>query len=831
MSEPEIIEQELAPFVKQKFLEYAEETIVARALAKVQDGLKPAQRYTLHAMGRMGLKNSGMTRKCAKVVGQVISEFSPHGDQSAYEALVGLAEPWSKRYPLITFQGNCGSVDGDGPAAMRYTECKLSKIGESMLEGLDKNAVQMNSNYDNTTTEPTMLSGLFPNFLANGTSGIATGLASKAAPHYAGDVFKAIKHVLNSLKDGKSPSTEEVIKIIKAPDFPTGGIIVNPEEVQQGYREGHGRVIIRGRYEIEEDKRGNQKIVLMEFPYNVRKSDVVANIGKLAFEEPYDQVMHDNVQDVIDESGKGNIRVVIKLKKNANADLVINKLYANTGFQSSFTFNNTVLVNGRPIENVPLLKLVEAYCGFQMNVKARTTKFDMDAFDKRLEIVNGFIKANEDIDAIIKCIRASENHDAVIQNLMNEFEFTESQARAIDARRLGSLNQLDADKLLKEADELKAKIAKCKSILSSKEVLISSLIEDIDAYIARGYFKGDERRTSIEEACNTVENRDLIAEEQVVMAATHNGMWKVMKADDYNAQKRGGKGVTMKLREDDFVEKLLFMSNMDDILVVTNKGRMYVVPAYRIPIVSRTAMGKYFTNYIDLQDGEQIVNVLSVKHDDTTRDLMFVSKKGFSKRLQLGGMTVRKNGINVCKVDDGDEIVAVFLVDDNDNVICATHDGFAINTSAKNVSVQGRQARGSTLIRFKSEDDYVVSAIAVKGKASILTISEAGFGNRTPVSEIKETVNRGGKGVRIYKESKESGHMAALLNIHDDETLFVVTGGNMVIRTPISTIPATKSRTAKGVRIVKLEDGDSVKSAVVGPAEEKEGDSDGAVSE
>lgn len=827
MSEPEIIEQELAPFVKQKFLEYAEETIVARALAKVQDGLKPAQRYTLHAMGRMGLKNSGMTRKCAKVVGQVISEFSPHGDQSAYEALVGLAEPWSKRYPLITFQGNCGSVDGDGPAAMRYTECKLSKIGESMLEGLDKNAVQMNSNYDNTTTEPTMLSGLFPNFLANGTSGIATGLASKATPHYAGDVFKAIKHVLNSLKDGKSPSTEEVIKIIKAPDFPTGGIIVNPEEVQQGYREGHGRVIIRGRYEIEEDKRGNQKILLTEFPYNVRKSDVVANIGKLAFEEPYDQVMHDNVQDVIDESGKGNIRVVIKLKKNANADLVINKLYANTGFQSSFTFNNTVLVNGRPIENVPLLKLVEAYCGFQMNVKARTTKFDMDAFDKRLEIVNGFIKANEDIDAIIKCIRASENHDAVIQNLMNEFEFTESQARAIDARRLGSLNQLDADKLLKEADELKAKIAKCKSILSSKEVLISSLIEDIDAYIARGYFKGDERRTSIEEACNTVENRDLIAEEQVVMAATHNGMWKVMKAVDYNAQKRGGKGVTMKLREDDFVEKLLFMSNMDDILVVTNKGRMYVVPAYRIPIVSRTAMGKYFTNYIDLQEDENIVNVLSVKHNDTSKDLMFVSKKGFAKRLKIEGLTVRKNGINVCKVDEGDEIVSVFLVDDNDNVICATHDGFAVNTSAKNVSVQGRQSRGSHLIRFKSEDDYVVSAIAVNDEASLLTISESGFGNRTPISEIRETVNRGGKGVRIYKESSSGSHMAALLNTHDNETLFIVTSDGMVIRTPINMIRESKSRTGKGVKLVKLENGATVQSAVIGPAEE-EGDADDA---
>lgn len=722
---------------------------------------------------------------------------------------------------------NYGSADGDGPAAMRYTECRLSKIGESMLEGIDRNAVDMQPNYDNTTKEPKALSGLFPSYICNGLTGVSTGFATTSAPHYAGDVFKAIKYVLNSLKQNEKPSAAKVIDIIKAPDFPTGGIIINPQDVREGYLKGKGRVMIRGRYEIEDGKKGQQSIILTEFPYNIKRSDVVQTIGKLAFEEPYDQVMHDNVQDVIDESGKGNIRVVIKLKKNANADLVINKLYANTGFQSSFTFNNTVLVNGRPIENVPLLKLVEAYCGFQMNVKARTTKFDMDAFDKRLEIVNGFIKANEDIDAIIKCIRASENHDAVIQNLMNEFEFTESQARAIDARRLGSLNQLDADKLLKEADELKAKIAKCKSILSSKEVHISSLIEDIDAYIARGYFKGDERRTSIEEACNTVENRDLIAEEQVVMAATHNGMWKVMKADDYNAQKRGGKGVTMKLREDDFVEKLLFMSNMDDILVVTNKGRMYVVPAYRIPIVSRTAMGKYFTNYIDLQEDEHIVNVLSVKHGDASKDLMFVSKKGFAKRLKIEGLTVRKNGINVCKVDEGDEIVSVFLVDDDDNIICATHDGFAVNTSAKNVSVQGRQSRGSHLIRFKSEDDYVVSAIAVNDEASLLTISESGFGNRTPISEIRETVNRGGKGVRIYKESSSGSHMAALLNTHDNETLFIVTSDGMVIRTPINMIRESKSRTGKGVKLVKLENGATVQSAVIGPAEE-EGDADDA---
>lgn len=690
-----------------------------------------------------------------------------------------------------------------------------------MLEGIDRDAVQMLPNYDNTTKEPTILPGLFPDFLANGTIGIATGLASKAAPHYVGDIFKAIKYVLSSLKEGQNPDIEEVIRIIKAPDFPTGGIIINPEEVQKGYREGHGVVRIRGRYEIEEDKRGIQSIVLTEFPYLVRKSDIVARIGQL-MEDPENKVMEDNVASVTDSSGKGKIRVVLKLKRNANPDLVINNLYTQTGFQSSFTFNNTVLVNGRPIENANLLQLVEAYCASQCRVKARTTKHDMVAFAKRLEIVNGFIRVNDDIDSVIQCIRKSKDHAAVLANLQSEFGFSETQAKAIDARRLGSLNQLDADALEQEAEELKAKIEKCKSILTDKKALIDSLIEDIDAYIARGYFKGDERRTSIEACSDNIQNRDLIEEEDIVMACTHNGMWKVMKADDYNAQRRGGKGVTMKLREDDFVEKLLFMSNMDDILVITNKGRLYVVPAYRIPIVSRTAMGKYFTNYIDLQDDEHIVNVLSVKHDDTSKDLMFVSKNGYAKRLQLGGMTVRKNGINVCKADDGDEIISVLLVDDNDNIVCATHDGFAINTSAQNVPVQGRTARGSIFMRFRSDGDYVVSAIAIRNDDRILTISESGFGNRTPVSEITETKNRGGKGVRIYKESEKSGHMAALLNIHDDETLFIVTSDGMVIRTPVNTIRESKSRTGKGVKLVNLNEGATVQSAVVGPAEETE---------
>lgn len=691
-----------------------------------------------------------------------------------------------------------------------------------MLEGIDRDAVQMLPNYDNTTKEPTILPGLFPDFLANGTIGIATGLASKAAPHYVGDIFKAIKYVLSSLKEGQNPDIEEVIRIIKAPDFPTGGIIINPEEVQKGYREGHGVVRIRGRYEIEEDKRGIQSIVLTEFPYLVRKSDIVARIGQL-MEDPENKVMEDNVASVTDSSGKGKIRVVLKLKRNANPDLVINNLYTQTGFQSSFTFNNTVLVNGRPVENANLLQLVEAYCASQCRVKARTTQYDMKAFAKRLEIVNGFIRVNDDIDSVIQCIRKSKDHAAVLANLQDEFGFSETQAKAIDARRLGSLNQLDADALEQEAEELKAKIEKCKSILTDKKALVESLIEDIDAYIARGYFKGDERRTSIEAVSDNIENRDLIEEEQVVMACTHNGMWKVMKADDYNAQKRGGKGVTMKLREDDFVEKLLFMSNMDDILVITNKGRLYVVPAYRIPIVSRSAMGKYFTNYIELQEDEHIVNVLSVKHDDTSKNMMFVSKEGYAKRLELSGMTVRKNGINVCKVADGDEIVSVLLVDDDDNIICATHDGFAINTSAKNVPVQGRQARGVIFIRFKNEHDCIVSTLAVNSEDTVIVMSTNGFGKRIDVKDIPVQKGRGNHGTVLYKPDDKFGSVASVLRADDEETIFVCTTDSMIVRVPAASI-SKQGRSARGVKVVNLNDGATVQSAVVGPAEETDED-------
>ena len=748
-------------------------------------------------------------------------------DTSAYDALVSLAQPWVKRYPLIDFHGNCGSAEGDGPAAMRYTECRLSKIGASMMEGIKKDGVKMVPNYDGTAQEPTVLSGIFPNLICNGTSGIATGLASTTAPHYAEDVFKAIKYVFGCMKEKQKPSIDEAIKLIKAPDFPTGGIIINPDEIQQGYRDGHGRVIIRGRYEIEEDKKGNQTIVLTEFPYNVRKSSVVARIGQLAFEEPYDAVMHDNIQNIIDESGKGKIRVAIKLKKGANADLVVNNLFVNTAFQSSFSFNNTILVDGRPIENVNILQMLEAYCLFQCNVKRRVTKFDLIAFTKRLEIVEGFLKANEDIDAIIKCIRASEDHDAVIRNLMEQFDFTEAQAKAIDARRLGSLNKMDSEKLQQEATELEAKIARCKDILTDNKILVESIEEDIDAYIARGYFKGDKRRTSIEAVSDSIENRDLIQEENIVMACTHNGMWKAMKVDDYNAQNRNGKGVILKLREDDFVEKLLFMSNMDDILVVTNKGRLYVVPAYRVPIVSRTAMGKYLTNYITLQDDETVVNVLSIKHGDTSKDLVFVSKEGYAKRLQLEGLTVRKSGINVCKVEEGDEIVSVLLASDEDNIICATHDGFDVNTSVKNLPVQGRQARGVILIRFKSESDYIVSTLAVNSDDTVIVMSTNGYGKRIDVKDIPVQKGRGNRGSVLYKPDEKFGSVASVLRADDEETIFVCTTDSMIVRVPAADINK-QGRSAHGVKVVSLNDGAFVQSAVIGPAESEEGDADDA---
>lgn len=799
----------LTNIVKELFLNYAEETISSRALIKIQDGLKPVQRYILYAMYRMGLKHNTLPRKCAKVSGTVIAEYNPHGDTSAYDALVNMSQSWSKRYPLVSFSGNNGSIDGDPAAAMRYTECKLSRLGESMLEGIDQDTVDMISNYDGTTKEPVYLPGLFCSPLFNGTAGVASAIASKMAPHYAPDVFRAIEYFLDCIKNREKPDEDKLISIVKAPDFPTGGIITNPKEVVRAYKTGHGSIRIRARYEIKEKKNGYTTIVFTEIPYGIgSKKSIIEDLANKVYDDNADKIFKDNIADISDNSEKGKIRICVDLKKNANPDLVLKNIFKTSKLEGTFSVNSTAIIDGKPCENVTLMKLVAEYCKDHLKIKARSIQYDLKNFSARLELVNGFIKANSMIDDVIKTIRAAEDHSAVITSLMSKYGFTQRQAQAIDAKRLGSLNAFDMNALIEERDQLNSKIKQYKAVLSDKVLLIDALKRDIKDFIARGYFKDDKRRTSIE-SCEEIEDRDIIPDENIVLLYTHNTMLKAMRADEYSSQGRGGIGASVKLRDGDYIECLMHMSNKDDILVITNLGRMYVLPAYKIPIVTRAAFGKYLSNYITLQDGETVVSLLTVKHEKEDRQLFFATKKGYAKRTLIDNINVRKSGINIIKLEDDDAIASCILVREESKIISITKNGLAICIPVNKISVMGRIARGSRLQKLINDEIAVVAPYQKDDE--LMVVTSLGYGHKFSSSDVRET-NRGAKGVKIHKPSSKDDFIVAAFKVTDDDSIMIATSDDNIIKIGQDTVRKT-GRAAKGVRLVKLTGGARVMSA------------------
>lgn len=813
----------LTGIMKELFLNYAEETITSRALIKIQDGLKPVQRYILYAMYRMGLKHNALTRKCAKVSGTVISEYNPHGDTSAYDALVNLSQPWAKRYPLVAFSGNNGSIDGDPAAAMRYTECKLSRLGESMLEGIDQDAVDMVSNYDGTTKEPLYLPGLFCSPLFNGTAGVASAIASKMAPHYAPDVFTAINYYLDCIHDKKAPSEDKLISIIKAPDFPTGGVIINPAEAVRAYRTGHGSIKIRARYELSKAKNGHTVIVFTEIPYGVgTKKSIIEDLANKVFDDDAEKVFKDNISDIYDNSEKGKIRICVELKKNANPDLVLMNIFKHSKLEGTFSVNSTAIINGKPCENVPLIKLIAEYCKDHLNTKARVMRFSLKNFMARLELVNGFIKANSMIDDVIKTIRAAKNHDEVISALMSKYDFSQRQAQAIDAKRLGSLNAFDVSALLEEKTELDAKISHYKNVLSDKGLLIEALKKDIEAFLARGYFKDDKRRTDIE-ACEEIEDRDVVPDEDIVLAYTHNTMLKAMRADEYSSQKRGGIGSSLKLREGDYVESLMHMSTKDDILIITNLGRMYVLPAYKIPIVTKAALGKYLSNYVTLQDNENVVSLLPVKHEEEDHQLFFATKKGYAKRLAIDNLSVRKNGVFVIRLPEDDSIASCTLVDESSKIVSITKHGFGICIEASTISVMGRNAHGMRLQKLVDGDEIAVAAPYQEGD-ELFVVTSLGFGRKID-SSLLRVKNRGIKGTIFHSPSSDDDFIVTIFKVTDGDSIMIATSDDNIIKIEPDTIRKT-GRRAKGVRLVKLSEGASVVSAsvTIKDAEEEEPD-------
>ena len=810
-----IVDIDLPSTVKKLFLAYAEETISSRALVKAQDGLKPVQRYILYSMYESGLKANAKPTKCAKVVGNVIGSYNPHGDQSAYDALTFLSQSWKMRYPLVDFVGNSGSQDGDKQAAMRYTECRLSKIGESMTEGLKKNAVDMKSNYDDTTEEPTFLAGIFPNLICNPTQGIAVGMSSSMAPHYAPDVFEAIKYTLKCMRKGEKPNEDDIIRIIKAPDFPTGGIITNPKEVWKAYKTGSGSIVIRARYHIEKDN-NKEAIVFTEVPYNINKQSLLEQIGSKYYnsEDLDGAILRNNIADICDESEKGNIRIVFKLKKDANADIVVNNLYKKTALQSSFAINNTLLVNSKPVSNASLFQLIQTYCISHLQSKARMVKYDLDQYVARQEIVSGMAKCCEMLNEVIETIRASKTHNSVIEDLIAIHGFTENQAKAIDARKLGSLNKMDVESIADELKELSKNIEWCKKMLADKGMLIDAFLNDIDNFLAKGYFNNDKRRTEVQECSDGIEDRDLIEEQNIVMFYTHNNMVKAIKSSDYNTQRRAGFGTMVKLRENDFVETVLYISNKDDLLVITNKGKAYLLPAYRIPVVTKNASGKYLSNYLEFEDNERVVKIVSVKHGEASKEMLFATQKGFTKRIALEGLTIRKSGTRVIKIDEGDKLASVILVEKGKQIMFISHNGFAVRTEVENVSLLGRNTRGNIAMRFKSEDDYIVNAAAVTESDTLLVVNENGMAKRMPVATFRLQA-KGGKGTAASKEK-----VCKAFSINENNSLFVITSNDRVIRVPADSIRETKGRSSKGVKLIKLEDNEKIITVISAPKDE-----------
>lgn len=818
MSEANIINVKLEDKMNEPFLTYATYVILERAIANAMDGLKPVQRRILYAMLIAGIVSNSKEKKSARVVGDVLGKFHPHGDQSVYEAMVNMAQPWKKRYPLVSLHGNVGSIDGDGAAHMRYTEVRLSKIGESMMNDIRKDTVKFVPNYDDSEVEPQMLPSLFFNALCNGGIGTAVGIASSMAPHYAKDVYAAIDYVITCFLSGQQPVEEKIISIIKAPDFPTGGTIINPREIAQMYHTGKGRAMIRSKYVIEESDK-KQLIVFTEIPYNTNKKTLVENIGRIVYNE---KTPLDGVSEVRDESSKGGIRIVIELKKSASVERVLNNLFKRTDLQSSFAINNVMIINGRPVEGISLMKMILTFLTHACGVVQKKSIYILNKCISRLHIIEGLLKIDPIIDDVIAVIREAED---VIPELMTAFGLTEAQAKAVKARQLGSLNKIDVGSLVAEQATIREEHAYHENVVKDQRCLIIETQKQLKDFMESDKSpmpKDDVRKTDIDGAASdSVDDRELVKEEDIVISYSHNGVIKSVRVDEYNTQNRNGKGVGLKTRQDDFIENILTLSTKDNLLFITNIGRCHVLPAYKIPIVSKIAMGKYVNNFIELDENETICSVLSTKAEETEMDLMFFTRKGLAKRLSLTELSTRLKVTRVLTFRDDDSLVSCILVKQNTQVLAVTKKGMAIRTSIDNIRSMGRTAAGVTLMRL-ADNDIIVSAINVQSEEdTIFVVSDKGMGKRFAIKTVR-MINRGGKGVIVYKPTEKTGDVVAAVNVKDEHSIFIVTAGGMITRIPASSITEVKSRASRGVAAIKLNDDDYIVSVSPAPEQIKE---------
>lgn len=801
--------------IKTSFLSYAMSVIVSRALPDVRDGLKPVHRRILFGMQELGNTADKPYKKSARIVGDVMGKFHPHGDSSIYEAMVRMAQDFSYRYMLVDGHGNFGSVDGDGAAAMRYTESRMSKIAMEMLRDINKDTIDYGSNYDGSEKEPLVLPARYPNLLVNGAAGIAVGMATNIPPHQLGETIDAVLAV----SENPAITTEELIEIIPGPDFPTGGIILGRSGIRRAYETGRGSIIVRAKVEIEQKSNGKETILVHELPYQVNKAKLIEKIAELVRDKKIDGITH-----LRDESDRNGMRIVIEVRRDANANVVLNNLYKQTAMQSSFGINMLALVDGQP-KVLSLKEMLYHYLEHQKVVITRRTAFELRKAEDRAHILEGLRIALDHIDEIITIIRSSRSGDEAKPILMERFNLTERQAQAILDMRLVRLSGLEREKIEAEYQELQALIKELRAILADEQKVIEIIRKEMTEIKER---YNDARRTEIAAGgFEMIEDEDLIPRENSVVTLTHNGYIKRLAASTYRSQKRGGRGVQgMGTNEDDFVEHLLSTSTHDTILFFTSKGKVFRTKGYEIPEFGRTAKGLPIVNLLNIDKGEHITAMIRVESYDEDAYFVFTTKLGLAKRTSVSQFAnIRTNGLIAISLREDDELISVRLTDGKKQVIIGTHDGMLVRFDEEDIRAMGRTAAGVRGIKLR-EGDYVVDMEILEQGQEILVVTEKGYGKRTPESEYR-LQSRGGVGIKTIQVTEKNGPMCAVKTVNGTEDVMLITINGMLIRMDVNDISVI-GRNTQGVRLIRLAD-DELVATVAKLEKEDEAEMDDAI--
>ena len=810
MQDKNLVNVNLTKEMKTSFIDYAMSVIVSRALPDVRDGLKPVHRRILYGMNELGVTPDKPHKKSARITGDVMGKYHPHGDSSIYEAMVRMAQWWSYRYMLVDGHGNFGSMDGDGAAAQRYTEARMSKIALEMLRDINKNTVDFVDNYDANEREPVVLPARFPNLLVNGATGIAVGMATNIPPHNLGETIDAVKLVM----DNPEVTTKDLMEVLPGPDFPTGALVMGKSGIHKAYETGKGSIVLRSRTEIEETKTGRERIVVTEFPYMVNKTKVHEHIVRLVQEKRID-----GITAVRDESNREGVRFVIEVRRDASANVILNNLFKMTQMQTSFGFNMLAIQNGVP-KILSLRQILDAYIEHQKEVVTRRTQFDKEKAEARAHILEGLLIALDHIDEVIRIIRASETDQEAQVELMSKFKLSERQSQAILDMRLRRLTGLERDKIQSEYDDLIALIADLADILAKPERVAQIIKEELDE-VKRKY--EDKRRTELMVGeVLTLEDEDLIEESDVLITLSNKGYIKRLDQDEFTAQKRGGRGVQgTGVKDDDFVRELVSTSTHDHLLFFTNKGRVYRLKGYEIPEYGRTAKGLPVVNLLKLDEGESIqtiINVESERSDDAY--IFFTTRAGIVKRTSVKEFAnIRQNGLKALNLKDDDELINVLLTQDDTDIIIGTKLGYAVRFNQSSVRSMSRSATGVKGVKLR-EGDAVVGARVITDQDEVLIITEKGYGKRTVATEYP-TKGRAGKGMKTANITEKNGPLAGLLTVKGDEDLMVITDTGVMIRTNVANISQT-GRSTMGVKVMRLDENAKIVTFTSVAAAEKE---------